>query len=120
MQVGAKEDGFNKTLWKMAIDSPELQQAIINGMSGSYSIPTGDITTVSGNERLTQAIRKAGELKVKDLARILGELRVFLTLEEVQGRTLTKPEKTLRDIDIYALATWALVKWATRKEEGKT
>lgn len=120
MQIETKKDGFNKKLFQMAIDSPDLQQAIINGMSGGYSIPTGDITLINRSEKLTQAIQTAGELKVKDLARMLGELRVALTLEEVQGRTLTKQEKTLRDIDINALATWALVKWATRKKEGRT
>ena len=121
-------DDFNKTLWEMAIDSPDLQQALIKSMStdsGGYSIPTGDITVSAfagedspQREKLIQAVKKASELRVKDLARILGELRVALTLEEVQGRELDNPEKTLRDIDITALATWALVKWLARKERS--
>ena len=112
----------------MAIDSQDLQLAIIKSMStdsGGYSIPTGDITVSAfagedspQREKLIQAVKKASELRVKDLARILGELRVALTLEEVQGRELDNPEKTLRDIDITALATWALVKWLARKERS--
>ena len=121
-------DDFNKTLWEMAVDSPDLQQALIKSMntdSGGYSIPTGDITVSAfagedspQREKLIQAVKKASELRVKDLARILGELRVALTIEEVQGRELDNPEKTLRGIDITALATWALVKWLARKERS--
>ena len=118
-------DDFNRKLWKMAVDSPDLQEALIKSMnteSGGYSIPTGDITLsvfdkedTPQREKMLQAIQKASELRVKDLARILGELRVDLTLEEVQGRKLDSPEETLRDIDITALATWALIKWLARK-----
>jgi len=121
-------DDFNKMLWEMAVDSPDLQQALRKSMStegGGYSIPTGDITVsvFAGEdsprrEKMVQAIQKARELRVKDLAHILGELRVALTLEEVQGRELDKAEETLRDIDINALATWALVKWLARKERS--
>lgn len=121
-------DNFNKMLWKMAIDSPDLQQALRKSMStegGGYSIPTGDITVSvfawedsPQREKMIQAIQKARELRVKDLARILGELRVALTVKMVQGRELDKAEKTLRNIDINALATWALVKWLARKKRS--
>ncbi len=121
-------DNFNKMLWKMAIDSPDLQQALRKSMStegGGYSIPTGDITVSvfawedsPQREKMIQAIQKARELRVKDLARILGELRAALTVKMVQGRKLDKAEKTLRNIDINALATWALVKWLARKERS--
>lgn len=121
-------DNFNKMLWKMAIDSPDLQQALRKSMStegGGYSIPTGNITVSvfawedsPQREKMIQAIQKARELRVKDLARILGELRAALTVKMVQGRELDKAEKTLRNIDINALATWALVKWLARKERS--
>lgn len=116
---------FNKQLWQLASDSPELQQAIIQSMSNAsrgYSIPTGDITLsvfeLEDNprrEKLIQAIHKARELTVEQLARILAELKVDLIVEEADGRNLLKQEETLMDIDITALATYALVMWLKRK-----
>lgn len=121
------EDIFNRELWKLGLDSPEAQKAIIKSMSkdsGGYSIPTGDITLAvyeaeleeSQRDKIITAIEKARELKVKDLARILGELGVALSLEEMKRGKLEEPERTLKDIDITALATWALVKWLANVE----
>jgi len=115
-------DQFLQALFDMAPDSPDLQRAILRSMNGrGHSIPTGDITISAfaiededRRDKLTKAIQHARELKVSDLAKMLGELRVALTLEEVQGRSLSKEEETLRDIDITALATWTLVKWLGR------
>lgn len=112
-------DNFLQSIFDMALDSPDLQRAIVNSMnSKGYSIPTGDITISAfeiedetKRDKLVQAIQTARELTVADLAKILGELGVVLEVEEVQGRKLSKEEETLRDIDITALATWALVKW---------
>ena len=122
------DDNFNKTLFETAIDSPDLQQAILKCIRKSaegYSIPTGELRvsvfTLEDSPRreaIIQEIKEARELKVKDLARILGELRVDLLLDEVQDKELSAPEKTLRDIDIEALATWALIKWKARKKEA--
>lgn len=124
------EDRFNKTLWELGLNNPEAQKAIVKSMSkdsGGYSIPTGDITLAiyeaeleeSQRAKIVTAIEKARELKVKDLARILGELSVALTLEDVNGGKLEEPERTLKDIDITALATWALVKWLANVEHAE-
>ena len=115
-------DQFTQALFDMVPDSPDLQRAILRSITGrGYSIPTGDITLSAfaiedeaKRDKLVKAIQHARELKVSDLAKMLGELRVALTLEEVQGRSLSKEEETLRDIDITALATWTLVKWLGR------
>lgn len=121
-------DDFNKALWGMAIDSPDLQTAILNSMidhttseAGRYSIPTGDIKVLAF-EKLTdkkqnllvQTIHKAGELKVKDLASIMGELSAALAIEEASGKELNMAEKTLKDIDITGLATWSLIGWLSK------
>lgn len=124
------EDKFTQTLFTMALDNPDLQHAIISSMSKDkgYSIPTGDITlSVFGMEegttqdKLIQAIHTARDLRVKDLAKILGELRVALMLEEVEGEKLSPSEETLRAIDITALATIALIKWLAKvKHEDRS
>lgn len=114
-------DSFKKTLWSLASSNPDLQQAIIKAMGingGGYSIPTGDITVsifedVEEDQRgkWIKAIDTARELKVKDLARMLGELRPAIILKEAQGEELKVHEKTLRDIDITALAVFTLIDW---------
>ena len=123
------DDRFNAKLFELAIDSPDLQQALLNGMmcgSNKYSIPTGDITVSvfeDDNEKRQQfvkdAIHIARDLTVKDLARMLAELRVDLILKEVQGETLPEWEKTLRDIDITHLAVFTLILWSRQRNANR-
>lgn len=121
-------DDFNKMVWDIAGDSPALQQALVTHMSkdsAGYSIPTGDIhlqvfTRDTPPQNLINAIKKADSLTVAQLGKILAELRVALTIKEVQGEALRPFEQTLKDIDISCLATFALVEWAklVKHKEG--
>ena len=114
-------DDFNRQLLELASTSPDIQEALKKSFSTEgwgYSIPTGDIRLdifTEGREAhrdtLVQAIKKAQSLTVEELSKILGELRVALNVKLATGEALDQTEKTLRDIDITALATWALVKW---------
>ena len=118
-------DDFNKKLWELASTSTSLQEAIKGNMSGGYySIPTGDITVSifehkdePQQEKMVEVLKMARELTVADLARILAEVRIALIFEEVKGEALKPHEKTLRDIDVTALATFALAKWVATKRE---
>lgn len=117
-------DNFNKLLWDLGRDNPEIQEAIAHSMSTGtrgYSIPTRkyckateeveDIHTYfidkedpEQREKLAQALKQVDNMTVGQLAKILNYTRVALTLKEVEGQELTEPEKTLKDIDISALA----------------
>lgn len=113
-------DDFNKMVWDIAGDSPALQQSLLRSMSktsAGYSIPTGDIhisvyTKDEPPQKLIAAIQKADSLTVAQLGKILAELSAVLTVKEVTGEALRPYEQTLKDIDISALATFALVSWA--------
>lgn len=114
-------DDFNRQLLELASTSPDLQEALKKSFTAGgwgYSIPTGDICVdvfeegkEAHRDTIVQAIKKAQSLTVAELAQILGELRVALNIKLAEGETLPEDERTLRDIDITALATWALVKW---------
>ena len=101
-------DDFNRQLLELASTSPDLQEALKKSFTAGgwgYSIPTGDICVdvfEEGKEAHRDTIVQA---------QILGELRVALNIKLAEGETLPEDERTLRDIDITALATWALVKW---------
>ena len=116
-------DNFNTLLWEIAENSPALQKAFIDSFTSNkadYCIPTGNICIdvfKPGNEeqreKLLPIIEKAQTLTIKELSNILGELSIALTIKDIKGEPLTDQEKTLKDIDITALATWAVVKWLT-------
>lgn len=114
-------------LWDLALESPGLQRAIIKNMAteqGLYSIPTGDITIsvfdkedTPEREKIITAIKQVQDMKIKDLAKILKELRIDLIVQEVNNPGLADYEKTLRDIDITALATFAYIRWLVALKE---
>lgn len=115
-------DDFNRQLLELASTSPDIQEALKKSFSTEgwgYSIPTGDICLdvfelsekAQGRDIIVQAIKKAQSLTVQELSQRLAELRVALNVKMAEGETLAPLEKTLRDIDITALATWALVAW---------
>ncbi len=119
-------DDFNKRLWEMAIDSPDLQQAIKKSMSTEnkgYTIPTrrysevleevGDIHSYyldmakdeAQKEKLAQIIKSIDSMTIGELATQLNYVRVAMLVKEVENeKELTEVEKTLRDIDITLLA----------------
>ena len=120
---------FNKALWKLGEDRPELQKAIARTIvnAGGYVIPTRKLCKATGEVedihigiadiedeehrgKLIQAIRKADSLTVRELAQLLSWERVDLCVREAKGETLTEEEKTLRDIDITTLALYAILK----------
>lgn len=115
-------DDFNRQLLELASTSPDLQEALKKSFTAGscgYTIPTGDICVdvfelsekAQGRDFIVQAIKKAQSLTVAELAQMLGELRVALNVKMVEGEALLPLEKTLKDIDITAIATWALVSW---------
>lgn len=114
-------DEFNRLLLTLAKDSPDIQQALFKNAreaaESGYSIPTGDIhldifKDGEPHAKLLAALKKADQLTVAQLDKILRELRAALTIKEVTGEALLPYEKTLKDIDISCLATFALVTWA--------
>ena len=126
------DERFSKELWELGLKNPELQTAIAESITGDsknykgYSIPTGDITLAvfdekheENRDKLLQIIKTASEMKVKDLARIFSELRISLTVAEVQGEELKPHEETLKDIDVTALASFALIKYLGIKQNEK-
>ena len=116
------QESFDKKLWEVIADSPELQQTITESIrtpNQGYSIPTGDIiVSVFGIEdqeklkRAVKALNKARDLKVSELSKILAELSTYYTIKQAEGKELDNYEKTLRDLDIDALAVTALLRWA--------
>lgn len=122
-------DDFRRLILELSKDSPDLQKAIIDSMKDGrgYSIPTGNILesvfTIEDKaqqDKAVQAVKTAMELKVKDLAHIFGLVRAGLAVKEVTEGELLPHEQTLKDIDIVALATFAMVKYiAFRKEEER-
>ena len=115
------QESFDKKLWEVVADSPELQQTIIESLktpNRGYSIPTGDIVvSVFGIEdqdklkRAVKALNKARDLKVSELSKILAELSTYYTFKQAEGKELDNYEKTLKDLDIDALAVTALLRW---------
>ena len=133
-------DDINRKLWSMAVDSPELQQAIIRSMStgsgsGGYKIPTrqycettGEVEDIHFNlldmedpaqkEELIKAIQKVDRMTVGQLAKILSYTSTALRVKEAEGMKLSEPERTLRDIDITYLALAAVL--SSPKVIGRT
>lgn len=116
-------DNFNSLLWELGSGSPEMQKAIARTIAKeeSYAIPvrqkskaTGeleDLTTTifevedpEVKERAVADLKQAQALTVKDLAIRLNILHTAYKAKEARGETLTPQERTLRDIDITALA----------------
>ena len=122
-------DTFDKALLKAAAGSPGLQQALLKNMSkdsAGYSIPTGDIHLYAVSrpeeaerERAVDLVKKADSLTVGQLCKLLAELKPALIIKEVQGEELQEFQKTLRDIDISALAAFALVEWIKEYKGAK-
>lgn len=117
-------DNFNKALWDLGKDNPELREAIAHSLykgGNGYSIPTRqycsvteevedihthllDIEDPEKREKLLQAIKKVDSMTIGQLAKLLNYARVAYLLKEARGEKLTEPEKTLKDIDITMLA----------------
>ena len=125
-------DNFNSILWELGKDSPELQEAIAHSMKTppelrGYSIPTRtyceatgevedihitaftDIEDPAKRDIATRNIKRVDSMTVGELARTLNYCRAHLIAKEVKGQELTEPEKTIRDIDITALAVIAVL-----------
>ena len=128
-------DDFDSKLWELAKNNPELQKAIIKNRSteevGYYSIPNGDLAEAlfSGesftgdkqqDEHWKKALQTARSLSVARLDQIQRELRAALIAKEAQGERLSPQEETLRDIDINALAVFAVAHWSAAVKHKET
>lgn len=123
-------DIFDQSLWKLATESPELQQAIVNARQtrSGYSIPTGDIelelnfqSLISADKKskLAEAVDITRSLTIREVDFLLRKVQQALTLSVAEGHTLTAEEKTMKDIDLTALATFIVVKWLSIKTQEK-
>ena len=122
-------DDLSKLALELAKDNPAIQQAIIDCIANNkgYSIPTGNIITSvfsiedkDRQDKAVMAVKNTMELRIKDLAHIFGLVSAGLAVKEASGEDLLPEEKTLKDIDIVALATFAVVKYlAFKKEEER-
>ena len=116
-------DNFDSLLWELGSNSPEMQKAIARTIAKeeSYAIPvrrvskaTGELETLTTTifevedpevrERAVADLKQALALTVKDLAKRLNILHIAYKVKEAQGEELTPQERTLRDLDITALA----------------
>ena len=136
------EDRFNKMLWELGLNNPEAREAIARTINSptEYSIPTreyaleeGDLIPtgydihykVSGikdaeqRERAVARIKQADATTVKELAIRLNVLSTAYTLKEAEGEELTPQERTLKDLDITALA-YTLLHMNVPKQAYKT
>lgn len=121
------EDIFSKTLWELGTNNPEVRKAIARTINNptEYSIPTREYALEEGDliptgydihykasqienpeqrERAVARIKQADEATVKELALRLNVLSIAYTLKEADGKELTPQERTLKDLDITALA----------------
>lgn len=127
------DEAYINELWKLGTNIPSLQKRIAGMISKDssdpdpgFSIPTGDITLEIFSKDVDEDQQRSAvafiqlveDLRIRDLAQLLAELRPALIMKEVEGEELTKPEKTLRAIDIRALATLALVHWISYYKKG--
>lgn len=121
-------DNYSRELLDLALTNPDLQEAIARSITSPdvYSIPTRTwtledardkiptgqtihtravlIEDAEERERAIDRVKRADNATVKDLALRLNILSIAYTLKEAQGEELTPQEKTLRDLDITALA----------------
>ena len=112
---------FNDVLWELGLDNPATQKSIAKSITGDYSIPTRQVSALTGKledlatrateiedpsarERAVHDIQTASALSVEDLALRLNILSTALQEQEKKGKTLSPEERTLRDFDITALA----------------
>ena len=136
-------DKFNRELLDLALTSPELQEAIAKTITSpvEYSIPTRTweledardrlptgqtihravvgIEDAEQRERAIEKVKQADSATVRDLAIRLNILSIAYTLKEAEGKTLTPQEKTLKDLDITALA-YTLLNINTPKQAYET
>ena len=114
------DNTFNKELWKLGLDNPELREAIARSIireSKGYYIATRQKCETTGEvedvhtwafteelpvdrDSLIKAIETTDKLTVGELAKVLNCVRIALLEKEAKGERLTDNEKTLRDIDI--------------------
>lgn len=117
---------FYKPLWEMGVDNPEQREEIaktVTSLASEYSIPVRKVSNLTGElEDITITIQEqdfasekvkekvlieldfALHETVQDLATKLGLLHAHYRIKEARGEELTAQEKTLRDLDITALA----------------
>lgn len=122
------KDKFNQLLWELGLENPEAQATIARVINSPtlYSIPTReyirehpsdqlptgkdihakvfDIEDLDQREKAIARIKEADATTVKELSLRLNALSIALTLKEIQGETLTAQERTLKDLDLPALA----------------
>ena len=129
---------FNETLWELGVNRPHLQQAIAQTMTAplQYSIPTRKVSPLTGEledihitimeiedpdrrERAMELVKEADKATVEELALRLNVLHAAYTIKEVQGEELTEQERTLKDLDITALA-YTLLHMDWRKQAFRT
>ena len=124
---------YTKMLWEMAVDSPALQEALIKSMSkdiGRYSIPTRHweiehpddrlptghtihwaVTQMEDDtqmEKVAKAIKETESITIGQLSRIATWASIAIMAKEAEGAELSPEERTLKDIDITALALFLL------------
>lgn len=110
-------------LWKIAIDAPELQEALIkagNDSAGGYKLPLGNIREYifsadipeERREKTVQQIHDLDGWTLKEITKAFDELRVALTVKEAKGEELTPLEKTYKDADLTAFVLLGLRRWA--------
>ncbi len=117
-------DTFDKEVWKLGVDHPENREAIartLTSLASEYTIPVRKLSTLTGElepitmtvyeiedptarERAISDVKTAQSMTVRDLATRLGVLHIYYRMKEANGEELTPTEKTLRDLDITALA----------------
>lgn len=114
-------------LWEAGNNDPNAREAIAQIIAdssekvGGYSIPTRKKSDITGElEDLTinvmniedpekrkiaiASLKQIRELTVRDLSIVLNILHSVLSVKEAKGETLTPEERTLKDLDINALA----------------
>lgn len=106
---------FNEAFFKLAQDSPELQDSILTALTDKYTITTGNmiediINAVEPDEveELEAFIKKVENLTVAQLAKIITDVSNALTVAKSKGVDLNPLLVTLKDIDVTALAVFAV------------
>lgn len=114
-------DDFNRQLWELASNAPDLQQAMLKASAG-YTIPTGNVLeeladpsypvpfpSQRDRDAMAKIVRNAMRLPVSELSEMLDGVRSALILKEERGETLNRMEKTLKDLDLNRLALFILL-----------
>ncbi len=106
---------FNAELFRLAQDSPEFQGIFLNALTDKYTIPTGNmmediINSVEPDEveEYEAFIKEVENLTIAQLAKIIADVSKALTVAESKGVDLNPLLITLKDIDVTALAVFAV------------